>query len=128
MKKILLTLMVMLSVSTFTIAQETEAKPMTKEEKKIASEKKEAAEQAMYKEMGLTETQIAKIREIQDNATRKWKLTQAKTDLTEDQKKEEKKKIFDEKSKELKEYLGAEKYKQMTEIKKRQKAESEQKN
>ncbi len=126
MKKIstLLTLLVLFAttITAQTTATDAPKKEFTKEEKAAMKAKKEADEAAMYKELLLTDDQIAKVKEINTEASKKSNALKADTKMTDIEKDAAKKVINDEKNAKLKVLLGDEKFKQMGTIKKRQKA------
>ena len=100
-------------------------KVLTKEEKAAIKAKKEADEVALYKELAITDEQIAKVKEVNLDANTKSNTLKADTKLTDAEKEAAKKIITDTKNAALKIILGDEKFKQMGIIKKRQKEANE---
>lgn len=126
MKKIVSFVIVFMLVTFCSLAQAVDLpKDMTKEEKAAAKAKKELNQTTMFKELGLTEEQIKKFKEIQTEANKKSNELKDNSKLTVEEKEAAKKQINDTKNAALKEMLGEEKYKLFNEIKKRQKAEAE---
>ncbi len=131
MKKVFVTL---LCAGVFTIAanaqqtatSEATAKPqMSKEEKAKQKQKQEEEVAAAYKEVGLTETQIQQIKEINMEAGKKSTEVRKDASLTDEAKAAKLKEISTEKNDKIKEIMGKEKYKQFSEIRKKQKAAAE---
>jgi hypothetical protein len=102
-------------------AKPTEAKVPTKEEKQKMKEKQEADLASAFKEIGLTDEQVSKIKAASDEAGEKNKAIRADQALTDEQKKEKMKEVNDAKNAKIKEVMGEEKYKQFNAIRKKQK-------
>lgn len=131
MKKVFVTL---LTIGVFSIAAnaqqaasaEATAKPqMSKEEKAKQKQKQEEEMAAAYKEVGLTDEQIKQVKEINAEAGKKSAEVRKNATLSEEAKTEKMKAISIEKNNKIKEIMGKDKYKQFSEIRKKQKAAAE---
>jgi hypothetical protein len=131
MKKVFVTL---LCVGAFTIAanaqqtatSEATAKPqMSKEEKAKQKQKQDEEIAAAYKEVGLSEDQIKQIKEVNMEAGKKSNEVRKDASLTEEARAAKLKEISTEKNAKIKGIMGNEKYKQFSEIRKKQKAAAE---
>ena len=99
-----------------------EAKPpMSKEEKAKMKQQQEDQMNATFKEIGLTDEQVKQIKEVMAVASKKSSEVKKDAALTDDAKKESLKVISTEKNEKMKEIMGKEKYKQYSEIRKKQK-------
>lgn len=78
---------------------------------------------AALKEAGLTEDEIKKVREIQDDAYKKTGEIKKDNSLTKEEKDEKSKEINKEKNRKIKEVIGKEKFNKLMEIRKRQRDE-----
>jgi hypothetical protein len=121
MKKVVLVLMAFVLLVNISAAQTDTIPAQNKKEKRVSKAKKEADQEAMLTELGLTDDQKIKYREIITNAATKAKAIKDNTTMTEAEKETAKKDLTTEKNNAIKELLGAEKYKQHNAIKKRQK-------
>lgn len=110
--------------AAFTNAQEaptTNPKQPTKEEKQKMKEKQEADLAAAFKEIGLTDEEIQQVKDVMQKAGEKNAAARKNETLTDDQKQEQIKANNEEKNERIKQILGEERYKQFTEIRKKQK-------
>lgn len=123
MKKLLL-IASALFVFTVVNAQEAvkadKAQP-TKEEKQKMKEKQEADMAAAFKEIGLSDEQIEKVKAVSAEASKKNGEVRKNETLSDDQKLEQIKANNDEKNQKIKEIMGEEKYKAFNAIRKKQK-------
>ena len=123
MKKIIFAF---LAFGAFTAAQAQTAStdvtkaPLTKEQKAKQKAKKEQDLTDAIKQLGFTAEQEKGIREAFEIQSKKNELLKAKTDITEEVRAEEKKKISDEKNTKLKEIMGKDKYKEWNTLRKQQ--------
>ena len=122
MKKIFFALLAFGTLATAQ-AQTTSAKTtatLSKEEKAKLKVKKEQDLTDAIKQLGFTSEQEKGIREALEIQSKKNELLKAKTDITEEVRAEEKKKISDEKNTKLKEIMGKDKYKEWNTLRKQQ--------
>ena len=125
MKKLITVVCAMFVFVAISNAQTTEAKvPATKEEKQKMKEKQEADLAAAFKEIELTDEQVQQVKEVMTATNQKNKEIRMEASLTDEDKKTKINANNDEKNAKIKEIIGAEKYKQFNEIKKKQKAAS----
>lgn len=131
MKKVFVTL---LCAGVFTIAANAQqtatadavAKPqMSKEERAKQKQKQDEEIAAAYKEVGLSDEQIKQIKEVNAEAGKKSNEVRKDASLSDDAKAVKLKEISTEKNDKIKEIMGKEKYKQFSEIRKKQKAAAE---
>lgn len=131
MKKVLVML---LCAGVFTIAANAQqtatadavAKPqMSKEERAKQKQKQDEEIAAAYKEVGLSDEQIKQIKEVNAEAGKKSNEVRKDASLSDDAKAVKLKEISTEKNDKIKEIMGKEKYKQFSEIRKKQKAAAE---
>lgn len=124
MKKTFITLLMALSVSTFSFAQTDSSykKELTKEEKAAMKAKSEAEVMQAYKDAGLTESQIAACKEVVAAANQKSNELKKQTALTDEERAAAKKVISDEKNAKMKEIMGEEGYRKYNATRKSQKA------
>lgn len=131
MKKLFITL---LSVGVFAFAANAQSNQKAadvktvskadKEKAKQAKEENEKAVQAFYKEMGLTDEQIAQINAANKEASEKARPIKKDASLSEEEKKAQLKSVYDEKNARIKQVMGKEKYKQFHEWKRKQNADT----
>ena len=128
MKKIFIALFVTSAFTVTANAQQAvattpqEAKPpMSKEEKAKMKQQQEDQMNATFKEIGLTDEQVKQIKEVMAVASKKSSEVKKDAALTDEVKKENLKVISTEKNEKIKEIMGKEKYKQYSEIRKKQK-------
>jgi hypothetical protein len=104
-----------------TTTTDTNTPVLSKEEKAAKKLKAENDLAEAIKKLGLTAEEGGSLKKILDDAGKANYDLKARTDLTEEQKAAEKKKITDDKNEKLKTLLGAEKYRQWNAIRKEQK-------
>ncbi len=127
MKKIIAVLLFTGLFATVTNAQTAApasavAKPeMRKEEKAKQKIKQEEEMAAALKEVGLSEDQIQQVKLVNTEAGKKSSEIKKDDSLSDEAKKEKNKEVNAEKTKKLKEIMGADKFKQFNDIRKKQK-------
>jgi hypothetical protein len=122
MKKLLLLVCTMFLFAAVSNAQEAEVKKPTKEEKQKMKQKQDEELAAAFKEAGLSDEQITKVKAVMDEANTKSKEVKADAALTEDERKTKLDAIKEEKNAKIKEIMGEEKYRAFNAAKKKQKA------
>jgi DNA-directed RNA polymerase alpha subunit len=103
-------------------AQEVEAKKPTKEEKQKMKQKQDEDLAAAFKEAGLSDEQINKVKAVMDEANAKSKEVKNDATLSDDERKTKLDAIREDKNAKIKEIMGEEKYKAFNAAKKKQKA------
>lgn len=123
MKKLLLiaSAMFVFAAANAQEAVKAEKQQPTKEEKQKLKEKQEADMAVAFKEIGLTDEQVEKVKAVADEASKKNNEVRKNESLSDDQKKEQMKANNDEKNQKIKEIMGEDKYKQFNAIRKKQK-------
>jgi Spy/CpxP family protein refolding chaperone len=122
MKKLLLIASALFVFATVNAQEAPKAeKQMTKEEKQKMKEKQEADLAAAFKEIGLTDEDIQKVKAVMDETSKKNGEVRKNETMSDDRKKEQMKANNDEKNQKIKEIMGEEKYKQFNAIRKKQK-------
>lgn len=125
MKKLVFAITLFLFAATVVSAQEKHGPELSKEKKAELKKLKEEHLLASFNEIGLKEEQVKLARGIIQEAQQKSNELKADKEITEEEKKNKKDAINDEKNGKLKELLG-DKYKQWQQIRKKQKATEEE--
>ncbi|UAY52760.1 hypothetical protein [Ferruginibacter albus] len=121
MKKLLLTAIAITTLSIVTHAQDAPSNGMSKEQKAQMKAKKEQDLNDAIKELGLTDDQATQVKTVLQDAMQKSKAIKDDTSLSDADKATKKDEINNEKNDKLKQIMGADKFKQWSAIRKRQK-------